>query len=355
MVFCACSDEVRQRTTSVEKGVTHGARTGAYEGTAYREAKRLGVKGRSKMTRGSSKPPSTGGASAPGLGEGDQSLPLGRSSPAAPGHSGKGEGNAIENSDLGGYRSVHPGVAGDRRYEDGALRGVHHPCGVDGESTRSAECVSGCRGPVWGFHHVGPARPGVRGRHHGLDVNGANAHHFVLTHELRRTRRAGVPGWAGGGAVFASGDERMPIVFPVGYGYRVRWYDSWNSFVEVMNTRPSSGRVRPGHLHVQSHMGIGAPRAAVWLDIDSCGDSEYAIPAGFSDTHRDWTVNVRGAVVSAVGHVHGHGVAVEATNESQAALPSAGRTPAWTMDSHRVMSMSTCTGDPSRSCGRVKR
>jgi hypothetical protein len=47
----------------------------------------------------------------------------------------------------------------------------------------------------------------------------------------------------------------------------------------------------------------------VWLDIDQCGDSEYSIPAGFSDTHRDWTVNVPGKIVAALGHVHGHGVA----------------------------------------------
>jgi hypothetical protein len=56
------------------------------------------------------------------------------------------------------------------------------------------------------------------------------------------------------------------------------------------------------------------PLKPVWLDIDQRGDSEYSIPAGFSDTHWDWAVNVPGKVVAMFGHIHGHGVAVEATS-----------------------------------------
>jgi Stress up-regulated Nod 19 len=58
-------------------------------------------------------------------------------------------------------------------------------------------------------------------------------------------------------------------------------------------------------------------------------------------------VNVPGDVVTAVGHVHGEGVAVEATNESQggASICKSAATldPA---DPHRVLSMSSCSGDP---------
>jgi hypothetical protein len=83
----------------------------------------------------------------------------------------------------------------------------------------------------------------------------------------------------------------------------------------------------------------------VWLDIDQCGDSEYAIPAGFSDTHWDWNVNVPGKVLAMIGHVHGHGVAVQATNESLggASLCTSVATLDPT-DPHRVVSMSTCAG-----------
>jgi hypothetical protein len=90
----------------------------------------------------------------------------------------------------------------------------------------------------------------------------------------------------------------------------------------------------------------------VWLDIDQCGDSEYSIPAGFSDTHWNWNVNVPGRVVAAIGHVHGHGVAVEATNESRGG-ESICRSDATLhpTDTHRVLSMSTCTGDPIAQVG----
>jgi Stress up-regulated Nod 19 len=147
---------------------------------------------------------------------------------------------------------------------------------------------------------------------------------------------------------FASGDERTVVQFPAGYGYRVRWYDSWNLLVDLMNhsasdqtvyvkvtftTRPSSDSVKP--------------LTPVWLDIDQCGDSEYSIPAGFSDTHRDWTVNVPGDLVFMGGHVHGHGIAVEATNESKGGQTLC-RSEA-TLDPsnvHSVLAMSTCSGTP---------
>jgi hypothetical protein len=86
----------------------------------------------------------------------------------------------------------------------------------------------------------------------------------------------------------------------------------------------------------------------VWLDIDQCGDSEYSIPAGYSDTHWDWNpVNVPGRVVAAIGHVHGHGIAVAATNESEGGTSICRSTATLDpMNDHNVLSMSTCTGDP---------
>jgi hypothetical protein len=178
---------------------------------------------------------------------------------------------------------------------------------------------------------------------------GPMLHHAVWTSQWRRDATCGstLLGLAGE-RFFASGDERTEISFPYGYGYRVRWYDSWNMLVDLMNHSTAAQTVyvqvtyttRPSWESVQSVK-------PVWLDIDQCGDSEYSIPAGYSDTHWDWSVNVPGKVVAAVGHVHGHGIAVEATNESEGgSLICRSEATLDPNDPHRVMSMGTCTGDP---------
>ncbi len=186
----------------------------------------------------------------------------------------------------------------------------------------------------------------------GNSVNmdtGPMLHHAVWTSQWRRDATCGGD-WLGlaGERLFASGNERTAIELPPGYGYRVRWYDSWNMLVDLMNHSPADKtvyvqvtyRTRPSWESVQ-------PVRPVWLDIDQCGDSEYSIPAGYSDTHWDWNVNVPGNIVAALGHVHGHGIAVEATNESEGGA-SICRSLA-TLDPanvHNVLAMSTCTGDP---------
>jgi hypothetical protein len=178
---------------------------------------------------------------------------------------------------------------------------------------------------------------------------GPMLHHFVLASQWRKDATCG-NSWLGlaGERFFASGNERTAISFPAGYGYRVRWYDSWNLLVDLMNHSTAAKTVyvqlkvtyRPSWESVK-------PLKPVWLDIDQCGDSEYSIPAGYSDTHRNWTVNVPGKVVAMLGHVHGHGIAVEATNESKGGA-SICRSVATLdpMDVHSVLSMSTCSGDP---------
>jgi hypothetical protein len=50
-VFCACSDQVGERTSSFERGSLMQGQERTKE-QLYREAKRLGVKGRSKMNKG---------------------------------------------------------------------------------------------------------------------------------------------------------------------------------------------------------------------------------------------------------------------------------------------------------------
>jgi Stress up-regulated Nod 19 len=178
---------------------------------------------------------------------------------------------------------------------------------------------------------------------------GPMLHHAVFTSQWRQDATCSGT-WLGlaGERFFASGDERTAIRLPAGYGYRVRWYDSWNMLADLMNHSTSSKTVyvqvkytyRPSWENVQRVR-------PVWLDIDQCGDSEYSIPAGYSDTHWNWNVNVPGRVVAMLGHVHGHGLAVEATNETRGG-ESICRSDATVdpMDTHRVLAMSTCVGDP---------
>ncbi len=184
---------------------------------------------------------------------------------------------------------------------------------------------------------------------------GPMLHHTVLTSQFRQDATCGssLLGLAGE-RFFASGDERTAIGFPAGYGYRVRWYDSWNMLVDLMNhaTEQKTVYVQITYTYRPSWESLKGLKP-VWLDIDQCGDSEYSIPAGYSDTHWNWTVNVPGKVVAMIGHLHGHGVAVEATNESTGGT-SICRSNATLdpMDVHRVLAMSACTGDPLAVVGQ---
>jgi hypothetical protein len=177
-------------------------------------------------------------------------------------------------------------------------------------------------------------------------ATGAMLHHFVLTSQFRRDATCGnAPLGLAGERLFASGNERTAIAFPSGYGYRVRWYDSWNLLIDLMNhsTSDQTVYVQVTYTYQASWESVKALKP-VWLDIDQCGDSEYSIPAGFSDTHWDWNVNVPGKVVAAIGHLHGHGVAVEATRAGTSICKSVATLDP--TDVHSVLAMSTCTGDP---------
>ena len=177
---------------------------------------------------------------------------------------------------------------------------------------------------------------------------GPMLHHVVFTSQFRQDATCSGT-WLGlaGERFFASGNERTAIALPAGYGYRVRWYDSWNMLVDLMNhsTTDKTVYVQVTYTYRPSSEDVQRVRP-VWLDIDQCGDSEYSIPAGYSDTHWDWNVNVPGRVVAMLGHVHGHGVAVEATNQSTGgALICRSEATADPMDVHSVLSMSTCQDD----------
>jgi hypothetical protein len=69
---------------------------------------------------------------------------------------------------------------------------------------------------------------------------------------------------------FASGDERTAVRFPAGYGYRVRWYDSLNMLVDLMNmgTTPQTAYVQVNFTVRPSWECVRSVRP-VWLDTST--------------------------------------------------------------------------------------
>ena len=176
---------------------------------------------------------------------------------------------------------------------------------------------------------------------------GAHLHHVVFYNESAADATCG--GWPE--RFFASGDERTPLAVPKGYGYQVGSGASWSLLTHLMNTLPDQSQqfyVQVRFYYVPAPPAV-EPVRPVWLDIDNCGDSEYTIPAGYSDTHRDFTVpaSLAGNVVAIGGHLHNDGVRIVATNETAGDTICTSRA---SYGSHggEVMldGMGTCAGDP---------
>lgn len=179
---------------------------------------------------------------------------------------------------------------------------------------------------------------------------GMMLHHVVFTSQFRSDATcSGTYLGLAGERFFASGNERTRISFPDGYGYRVRWWDSWNMYLSLMNMMPTS---QTAYIHVTFTL---APTSAnlkavkpVWLDINQCGDSEYTItPPPPEEKMWTWTVNVPGRVVAAAGHLHDFGDHIKATDTTTGKLicdssAGYGTKPAYM---GHIESMSTCVKD----------
>jgi hypothetical protein len=140
--------------------------------------------------------------------------------------------------------------------------------------------------------------------------NGTMLHHMVLFNGARSDATCSGSIWdLLGERIFASGNERTVFGMPPGYGYYSAAGDSWNIVHDIMNMQPISKTVyleftfkyKPGTESVK-------PVTPVWLDVNNCGSSEYPVPAGYVDTHWDWTSTMEGDVVSIGGHVHNWGI-----------------------------------------------
>jgi hypothetical protein len=176
---------------------------------------------------------------------------------------------------------------------------------------------------------------------------GAMLHHFVMfnasAHDLT------CPTWPQ--RIFASGNERSDMVLPAGYGYRVTATDNWNMLVELMNMsmQTQNVQVQVTYYYLPASANV-RPVMPMWLDENNCGNSDYAIPAGHSNTVWNYKVPATGAgdIVAIGGHLHDYGTHISLTDTTTGKLicnsrAAYGQIPAYEKNIDYV---SGCIGSP---------
>ncbi|HEV7687810.1 MAG TPA: hypothetical protein VGQ80_14645, partial [Acidimicrobiia bacterium] len=149
---------------------------------------------------------------------------------------------------------------------------------------------------------------------------GLMLHHAVLFSAGRPDATCGpsepFPGKLGQ-RFFAAGNERTPGLFPPGFGYYVD-SGNWSGIFHIMN-HSAEARSVYFRLNVRwspAKEGGILPLTPLWLDMNNCRTSEYAVPAGPSSSHWTWTSNVTGRIVSTAGHVHNGGLRTTLSNHT---------------------------------------
>jgi len=115
--------------------------------------------------------------------------------------------------------------------------------------------------------------------------------------------------------IFGAGSEMTDWAEIPGYGYRVQKGDKIR--IETMMHNPTATSYDKAYLEVvipfQEAAGDasgGAPRKNVypaWMDVASCGDSGYDLPAGKSEKTGTVTVKYDGVLLGVGGHLHDYG------------------------------------------------
>jgi hypothetical protein len=179
---------------------------------------------------------------------------------------------------------------------------------------------------------------------------GPMLHHAVFTDTTADDPVCGRDTLVGqlGRRLFASGNERTGARLPDGYGLPLR-QGLWGGIAELMN---HSTELRVVYIEATVRwVPIDTPDirpvTPVWMDVDSCGDSEFDVGPGATDTVWDWTSNLTGRIVTAGGHVHDGGTWIGLTNATTGenvctSVAGYGTKPAYM---GTVESMSTCTWD----------
>ena len=184
-------------------------------------------------------------------------------------------------------------------------------------------------------------------------------HHAVFASQWRSDATCSGT-WLGlaGERFFASGDERSRVDFTTAdghrYGYRLHWYDQWNLLVDLMNMSARDKAVYVAVTYTyRSAWDSVRPVKPVWLDIDNCSDSEYSIPAGYSEKDWYWQSTMGGTVVGMIGHQHHTGQWIQATDETRnSSLICRANT---IEDMDHVAAMSPCTSYLPVTIGRGDR
>jgi hypothetical protein len=113
--------------------------------------------------------------------------------------------------------------------------------------------------------------------------------------------------------IFGAGSEMTDWAEIPGYGYRVLKGDKIR--VETMMYNPTPKSYDKVYLEVAipyqevNETGV-APRKNVypaWMDVGSCGDSSYDLPAGTSRKIGSVTVKYEGVLIGVGGHMHDYG------------------------------------------------
>jgi hypothetical protein len=157
------------------------------------------------------------------------------------------------------------------------------------------------------------------GKSANLDT-GLMLHHAVLFEAGRQDPTCGpdqpFPGKLGL-RFFASGNERTGGSFPPGFGYYVD-RGNWSGIFHVMNhsAEPKTVFFQVRMRWSEAAAGGVKPLTPIWLDMNNCRTSEYAVPAGPHSSHWTWTSNLTGRILSTAGHVHDGGVRTTLSNQT---------------------------------------
>jgi len=146
--------------------------------------------------------------------------------------------------------------------------------------------------------------------------NGAMMHHFVLINPARQDAvcPSGIQGQLGE-RFFASGNERTHMHLPGPYGYyNPAGQNNWTLIYHLVNKAAVQKKLSiqiyyKYRLATDNTFPPPLESKPLWLDIDGCGDSEYTIPTGYSDTTASWVVPgapnpIQGKMIAISGHLH---------------------------------------------------
>ncbi len=135
-------------------------------------------------------------------------------------------------------------------------------------------------------------------------VNNMMMHHFVLINSANQDPvcPSGLQGQIGE-RFFASGNERSEMHLAKPYGYN-NTSSTWTLIYHLVNKGPADK-----HISIQAFFRYRTDSAAMaakplWLDINGCGDSNYTVPTGYSETNVSWTSTVAGRIIGIAGHLH---------------------------------------------------